>query len=951
VRGSLLVLVALGWPAVSLPQPAAFWAEAEGFTTQQGSVGPDRPPFASAHECLGSNFGGVAGHRVTFRFALLEAIPDAVLIIRYARLAEDEARFEVQLDGAQIGAARFPPTGGWGHTAAKEWAYAEVLLRPLAAGNHALSLVALGDRYNTNLDGFIIAGKGFAPPEGPEQLAQLPRLNVHGRGWGMPTDPTLTIESFAPRVPDPYYPPEEAAEKAAVKVPEVVELRDAAAVFRVGDDRREVRAGEAADGWRLLAVTSIPRAAVLEKRFRNWGLLAYAGLQGTVLGVRLPVGELASVDTPPVRYPPDFPEAVTRSTEDLLGHKILAQGEPSFETTFGLLPELVGYTPVSSPDGEQKLVIDEVGRIGLMTGGYGQERVQHLLFDPAEYVGELVPTAGRRGLLGGHLPAVHYALWDAEAEKGWEEIAFTPPGQPGPTFVALIRNGNWEFFQLEPDCTRTDAQTFFEALAGFCGYWQQELDPQLRADLPEPRLVDASLAALARSFTTFAGDRSKYGLGGYARDVHDGFPPTILWMVNACLEWGLFKKARAYLTYYFDHFLRDDGTFAYYGPAVSEYGQMLDCVVRYVRYTEDRDWLVVHRAKVEAIAGHLVRLRRESLAQPADAVTRGLLYGSPEADTHEQTEYYFSGTAWACRGLLELSRLDRQLGLPRGDEFEREAGGLRADLNRAARASLVPGDPPFLPPYPGITTSFPTMTAHQLASYTNYRYWLELLSAEVLDEDLEQAVFEYRRHKGGELSATTRFASHLDDWPLAQYGRALLADDRIDQYLLACYGHLALQQMPGTFMAYEQVPIRGTDRRPYVADYCVPAQLTMPLLVRWMLVYEERDSEALWLCKAVPRCWFAHGRSFRVRNAPTRWGPVSFEVRAEERRVRVEVLPPPRLEGEIVLRVRRPDGQRPERVSGGQARFDAQREAVVLPGREPVTVELAYEHQTKAANE
>jgi hypothetical protein len=164
----------------------------------------------------------------------------------------------------------------------------------------------------------------------------------------------------------------------------------------------------------------------------------------------------------------------------------------------------------------------------------------------------------------------------------------------------------------------------------------------------------------------------------------------------------------------------------------------------------------------------------------------------------------------------------------------------------------------------------------------------------------------------------------------------LLAGDRIDAFLLACYGHLALQQMPGTFCAYEQVAIRGSDTRTYAADYCVPAQLTMPLLVRWMLVYEEPDGETLWLCKAAPKRWFAPGQTIRVRNAPTRWGPVSFEVKASESSVTAHIIPPPGLRGEILLRVRRPG-----RPSG--APFDAEREAFVIRSGEPVTVTLAAE--------
>ncbi len=225
------------------------------------------------------------------------------------------------------------------------------------------------------------------------------------------------------------------------------------------------------------------------------------------------------------------------------------------------------------------------------------------------------------------------------------------------------------------------------------------------------------------------------------------------------------------------------------------------------------------------------------------------------------------------------------------------------------------------------------MTADTPACYTNYRYWPELLSAEVLTPDLADAVFEYRRRVGGELMATTRFAQQLDDWPFAQQARAVLAADRVDQYLLGLYGHLAAHQMPGTFGTYEQVQIRGVPMRTEAADYCVPEQLTIPLLVRWMLVYEERDRDVLWLCKAAPRRWCAPGQHFSVRNAPTRWGPVSFEVSASAEAVEVEVVPPPHAPEQLIVRVRRPEGQKPVRATcGGRAlTFDAADETISIP--------------------
>jgi hypothetical protein len=61
----------------------------------------------------------------------------------------------------------------------------------------------------------------------------------------------------------------------------------------------------------------------------------------------------------------------------------------------------------------------------------------------------------------------------------------------------------------------------------------------------------------------------------------------------------------------------------------------------------------------------------------------------------------------------------------------------------------------------------------------------------------------------------------------------------------------------------------------------VPAQQTIPLLVRWMLVLEDSDEDRLYLAKGVPRDWLVSGKDIRIDDAPTRFGRVSFSLAAK----------------------------------------------------------------------
>ena len=70
------------------------------------------------------------------------------------------------------------------------------------------------------------------------------------------------------------------------------------------------------------------------------------------------------------------------------------------------------------------------------------------------------------------------------------------------------------------------------------------------------------------------------------------------------------------------------------------------------------------------------------------------------------------------------------------------------------------------------------MTQDRLASYTNYRYWLETLSARCLTAQQERIIIDYRVSHGGEILAGTRFQDHMDNWPYWHYAHGLLAHDR-----------------------------------------------------------------------------------------------------------------------------------------------------------------------------
>jgi len=914
--------------------PDALWVEGEAYYAQRGSAGPDRPPFGSRGECLGSSWSGRRGDFVVYRFRLDAPLADATLHLRYARLPETDSRFDLLCDGEPVARGlTLASTAGWGHLRDDEWRYQAVPLGALEKGWRELKLVSLADKNNTNVDGFFLAGPGFQPPatrtaiEAFPQARQRRAADAAGPDW---VDETLSLADFHPTVDDWYYPAEEPGQRAALAMPVLVAIdaERATLAAATGAKPEAVPVGGQWEGWRVAATLAEPEPiAVLEREFDRWGLFVYLGQQGVVAEVRKAVGRLDAIERPCARFPADYFEQLLAAKEDVLARKVLASGDdPSYEAVAAYLAPLQTYTFLGSPESAKKHVVQPDGAIGLLPNRWGPRKpLETTLFDPADVLPDdflAHPRHVKLGSLGGYLPAVNQGYWDAEKRIGWELCALADVGESCPTLVRVRRtDAGPQFYRLDPLQRVDDGRAFFAALLRLKQSWDAFFDGGMRLDVADRRVRDAARSAIARALSGYVGLHPKYGMGGYwgADDRHDGFPPTTLSLCTCLLDWGFAEAAGERLGYYLDRFVQPDGTLTYYGPAVAEYAELLDRAAQYVRRTGDAAWLDAHRPALDAIAGHLLRLRQGSLqSQAPDAPGYGLLFGGAEADTRKDTAYYFSGSAWGRRGLHELGSLYVDQGQRRPDaalveqgrKLLEEAEALRKDLFRAVERSVIrSGDQAFLPPIAGHKEPFDTMTQDRLASYTNYRYWLETLSARCLAPEHERMMLDFRRANGGELLAMTRFSGHLDDWPFWHQAVALLSHDRISHYLLGYYAHLAHHQTPGTFTAYEQVPIRGYGFRREQADYCVPSQLTVPIMTRWMLVFEERDADVLWLGRAVPRRWLAS--ALTVDGALTRWGRVALRIEPSDdlRRMTARVT----LDGDVaprptvMLRVRHPE--------------------------------------------
>jgi len=291
--------------------------------------------------------------------------------------------------------------------------------------------------------------------------------------------------------------------------------------------------------------------------------------------------------------------------------------------------------------------------------------------------------------------------------------------------------------------------------------------------------------------------------------------------VDALSAWGLGGRAARLFGYWLHRFVREDGSIDYYGPSISEYGQLLHTAALLDERAGPAGWFEEGFKALDRIAERLLRLR-------ADAVHEdGLIGGVPEADTRKDTGRYFHNNGWAAKGLRRWAELcDRRKASPRTapDAARKAAADLTDDTLRAIRKAW-PSNPSdwWLPPQAERLPRPSRLTGStDVASYTNYRYWPELLSSGILPPEMANRVVEARLSAGGQFCGMTRFADHLDDWPLADHLAGLWSLGRRNDFLLSLYGHIAYHQAEGHLTAYEQVSLPPGRK---VADYCLPCQL------------------------------------------------------------------------------------------------------------------------------
>ena len=477
----------------------------------------------------------------------------------------------------------------------------------------------------------------------------------------------------------------------------------------------------------------------------------------------------------------------------------------------------------------------------------GVRRTLVTMFSPETAAGIKAIVPVKHFCLDGYLPVsvilfdsacgqvTEYALADSSGDL-LVKLEFAQKKMFFKTLMPLEKDPGVLFEQEDPQIQPSDESEFETALAQLKSHWEDKLRPVLQWDFPHAYLKNGILAAFVKAFLSQYDNALRYGATRYYCDAErtaESFPPTVLTMAEACRFFGLQDEGEKFLSHFVRNFISQDGEIIHRGngASLSEHGMLLELSGRLSKRFQEE-----HKEQLSAVAKRLLKL-----------ITDGQMIDCcPEDDLRDfPHQKWFSCNFWVVRGLEEYNQY-----APLEKEKTQALAIFRSHVLDCCRASAVPTENgTFIPPFPGWDAPFEDMNdfihlnpeedIHSLSSYTNYRFYPEMLSSCIPEQEIADAIINYRKTHGGDFHGATAFrifkdfppyASCLDDWPLYNYLRGLIHYGQCDEFIRLLAGHMALHQGRGTYFAPE---MSFKDRLD--STHCVPSQLTLPLALSYLL--------------------------------------------------------------------------------------------------------------------
>jgi len=413
--------------------------------------------------------------------------------------------------------------------------------------------------------------------------------------------------------------------------------------------------------------------------------------------------------------------------------------------------------------------------------------------------------------------------------------------------------------------------------------------------------------------------------------------------------------------------MRHDMGYSHDGTHAST-GRLLFGMAERYFLTGDKEWFQRNRVRMQAAADWIIRQRTlymKDIPNRQDLLVAGLMppcmlgdYAIPSCDWH----WYYCDNAFALQGLRRFADALTEFDPEAGRKYRDEADAFRADIRRVVKqeAALAPvrrgRDGTFRSYIPrmayarGLTG--PELGAPQFPECDRFMGALPLaepfgaLDANDIDmvdtlnvmEELGTSVSAVRER---EEARKKKGLSTNDAWfwncyvilPKASHNANiyLLQDDVLNFLRFWMNSYAAIVGANGKF--WEAWNLGN------YTDCSNPDNGTAGWFMenfRNLLVME--DGQSLWVARATPRVWLEHGKKVAVKNAPTYFGPLAYEIVSDVDNGKITAtieIPSRNPPKSVVIRFRHPKAAPIKSVMvNGQpwTRFNKDKEVIELMG-------------------
>lgn len=425
--------------------------------------------------------------------------------------------------------------------------------------------------------------------------------------------------------------------------------------------------------------------------------------------------------------------------------------------------------------------------------------------------------------------------------------------------------------------------------------------------------------------------------------------------------------------------MRHDMGYSHEGTHCST-GRLLFSMMDRVFLTGDKEWFKHNRVRLQAAADWIIRERKsymQGIPNRNDLQAVGLMppcmmgdYALPSCDWH----WYYFDNAFALEGLSRFADVMMEVDPGAGRKYQAEAEAFRADLRRAVERDIA-------------------LAPVRLASDGTYRSYIPW---EVYGRGLMTTELGAPQYAGGRPLEVMMGAL-----PLASQASVLDANDprivdTLDvleesgtatndvQKLEEARKKVGLPTNDAWFwLAYGELPKWSFNANIYLREDDVPNFLRFwinesvsmvgangKLWEHWqpdnyatcdgpdngtagwflqnfrdLLVME--DDQSLWVARATPRSWLEQGQKIAVKDAPTYFGTLSYEIISDVDNGKITAIiniPNRNPANSVILRLRHPEGSKIKHVIVNGKRWDAfnpEREFIELKGLKGKVVVVA----------